>query len=97
MTRRRYVVGYDIRQDKRLRRVHKSMKGFGYPLQYSVFICDLDAMEKTAMFEEIGAIINHAVDSVAVVDVGAADSRGQECFEFMGTRRSLPQRGPRIV
>lgn len=97
MSRRRYLVAYDIRQDGRLRRVHKTMKTFGYPMQYSVFICDLDDIEKYHLLEQIGDIINHSVDSVAILDLGEADSRGQECFEFMGHSKPLPQRGSRIV
>lgn len=97
MTRRRYLVAYDIRQDGRLRRVHKTMKAFVYPTQYSVFICDLDNMEKYDLLEQIGDIINHSVDSIAILDLGDAEHRGQECFEFMGHSKPLPKRGPQIL
>lgn len=73
------------------------MKSYGYALQYSVFICDLDASEKIAMRQEIGDIINHRADSIAIVDLGEAQRRGQECFEFMGTHRGLPTRGTQVV
>lgn len=97
MSRRRYLVAYDIREDKRLRRIHKTMKSFGYALQYSVFVCDLDNVEKYEMLGKIGDIIHHDADSVAVMDLGDADRRGQECFEFLGSHRPLPQGGPQIV
>lgn len=97
MSRRRYLVAYDIREPKRLRTVHSAMKGFGYPLQYSVFVCDLDGMEKIAMRERIGAIIDHGADSVAVVDLGDPETRGVERFEFMGQAPRLPRRGAQIV
>ena len=73
------------------------MKAFGYPMQYSVFICDLDDMEKYDLLEQIGGIINHDVDSIAILDLGDAERRGQECFEFMGRSHPLPKRGPQIV
>ncbi|MCL4292137.1 MAG: CRISPR-associated endonuclease Cas2 [Acidimicrobiia bacterium] len=97
MARQRYVVSYDIRDERRLRAVHKRMKGFGYPLQYSVFICDLDAMEKIALRKEIGDVMHHGVDSVVIIALGDPSGRGTECFEFMGAGRSLPESGPRIV
>lgn len=97
MARRRYVVAYDIREPKRLRQVHKTMKGFGYPLQYSVFVCDLDPSEKIAMKAGVGDVIDHRLDSVAIIDLGDADTRGTESFEFMGANRSLPGRGPQVV
>lgn len=97
MSRRRYLVAYDIREPKRLRDVHKAMKGFGYPLQYSVFVCDLDAMEKISLRQRVGGLIRHNEDSVAIVDLGDPEARGVECFEFMGVPPPLPRSGPRIV
>lgn len=95
--RRRYVVAYDIREPGRLRRVHKTMKGFGEPLQYSVFVCDLDSVERIHLDSAVGAVINHHEDSVVFIDLGDARTRGVESFEFMGTGRSLPSGGPQIV
>lgn len=95
--RRRYLVAYDIREDKRLRRVHKTMKGYGWSLQYSVFICDLDTMELLAMRTDLGDIIHHTLDSIAIVDLGAPEERGSECFQFMGVASRLPASGPVII
>lgn len=36
-----YLVCYDICDDKRLRKVFRTMRGFGDHLQYSVFECQL--------------------------------------------------------
>lgn len=82
--RNRYLVAYDIRDPKRLRKVYQTMLGFGDPLQYSVFRCDLAAMEKVLMFAKLGEIIHHRDDRVMVVDLGPADGRGDRCFEFLG-------------
>lgn len=97
MARRRYLVAYDIREPKRLRDVHKTMKSFGYALQYSVFICDLDGSEKIHLRQALGEVIHHVLDSVILVDLGDAKVRGVECFEFMGTVHGLPRQGPRIL
>lgn len=91
------MVAYDIREPRRLRRVHSTMKEFGYALQYSVFICDLDAIEKVALREKIGKVMHQGQDSLAIIDLGDAASRGVECFEFMGVAGPLPPIGPRIV
>ena len=97
MSRRRYVVAYDIREPKRLRQVHSAMEAFGYPLQYSVFVCDLDGMEKVSLQDAIGKLMHHREDSLAIIDLGDAATRGVECFEFMGVASPLPQPGPRII
>lgn len=97
MVRKRYLVAYDIRDDARLRAVHKTMKGYGDPLQYSVFLCDLDPKERLWMKAALRDVMNEAVDSVAIVDLGDPDGRGFDCFDFIGPTMWLPNRGPRIV
>lgn len=95
--RRRYLVAYDIRHPARLRKVFEVMKSYGEHLQYSVFLCDLDGTEKPGLMLHLGSIINHAVDSVVIVDLGEATGRGALCFEFMGSRLPLPDSGATIV
>ena len=41
-----YIVSYDIMDAKRLHTVHKTMKGFGDPIHYSVFRCNLSEKGK---------------------------------------------------
>jgi CRISPR-associated protein Cas2 len=97
LSRRRYLVSYDIRDDHRLRTVQRIMKQFGWRMQYSLFICDLDQIELLRLRAEIGSIINHALDSVAIVDLGAPTERGRSCFEFMGAAPRIPTSGPLIL
>lgn len=82
--RRRYLVCYDIRDAKRLRRVFKCMQGFGDGLQYSVFYCELSAKEKVQMEAKLSDIINHKEDRVMIVDTGTVDAKAKPAFEFMG-------------
>lgn len=95
--RKRFLVAYDIRDPKRLRKVHKTMVGYGWSMQYSVFICDLDAMELVAMKAELGEIIHHTEDSIAMIDIGDPSQRGRDCFWFMGVSVPLPTSGPVIL
>lgn len=46
-----FLLCYDVADDKRLRKTYKKMCGFGTPLQYSVFRCELSATEKQRMKE----------------------------------------------
>jgi CRISPR-associated protein Cas2 len=95
--RRRYVVTYDIRDDRRLRRVHSTVKGYGWAMQYSVFICDLDKIELTRLRMALGEEINHRVDSIAIIDLGEPSQRGATCFSFLGAAPCLPTQGPVII
>lgn len=91
--RLRYLVAYDIREPRRLRRVHKVVKDFGYSLQYSVFVCDLTGMELLDMKSKVTAEANLREDSVAIFDLGLPAGRGVECIEFLGVRRPLEPGG----
>jgi CRISPR-associated protein Cas2 len=94
--RNRYLLAYDIRHQRRLRRVHQVALDFGEPLQYSVFVCDLTKAEflrlKSRLLEEMKA----DEDSVGIFDLGPPRERGVECMEFMGTRRWSPGEGASI-
>lgn len=69
--RRRYLVAYDVSDPKRLRRVFRAMHGFGEPVQYSVFLCDLAHVELQLLRETLSAIINNREDRAMIVDLGA--------------------------
>jgi CRISPR-associated protein Cas2 len=92
---RRYLVGYDISDDKRLRLVHRCARRFGYPLQYSLFICDLGRIDLAKMKWELGELILHTVDRVVFIDLG--DPRHERQFDFLGVRPRLPTSGPTII
>lgn len=81
----------------RLRRVHATMKAYGFALQYSVFICDLAFVEKINLCSDLGGIIHVDHDSVALVQLGDPSRRGESCFDFMGLHPVLPRSGPTIV
>lgn len=96
-SRRRYLVAYDIADSKRLRRVHKTVKEFGWSMQYSVFISDLDRMELVELKLRLAEVIDHSVDSVAVIDLGLPSERGRVCFDFLGVAPSLPSSGAVVI
>jgi CRISPR-associated protein Cas2 len=82
--RNRYVVCYDISDPKRWRKIFDKMNGFGKPLQYSVFQCDLSLRAKFLLLDELSALIDHHEDRVVMIDTGPVEGRGRECFLFLG-------------
>lgn len=88
--RNRYLLAYDIRHPRRLRRVHKVAQAFGYPIQYSVFVCDLTGVELVSLRSALLDEMNTAEDSVGIFDLGPPRGRGLTCVEFVGVRRELP-------
>jgi len=92
-----YLVSYDVCHPKRLRRVYVQMCGFGEWVQYSVFLCRLNRMEKIRLLDQIGRLIKHNEDRVMIVNLGPADGRGAECVEFLGQKMELPGDGPVVI
>ena len=76
MSRLRYLVSYDISDPKRLRKVARSLEGFGVRLQYSVFECPLDDLRLAKLKAELQDLLNHDEDQVIFVGLGPSEGRG---------------------
>ena len=94
--RTRYLVTYDIRHPRRLRRVHHVAKDYGEPLQYSIFACDLTAVELISLKRALLKEVKTTEDSIGIFDLGAPAGRGVRCIDFIGVRRDLPNDDPAI-
>lgn len=95
--RRLYFVTYDIRDPKRLRRVYKTMKGFGAHLQLSVFQCDLPEMDLIRMKAALAEVINHQEDHVLIVDLGLTEGRPIKGIDSLGQGFTQVERQARVV
>ena len=82
--RRTFIVCYDICDPKRLRRVFKTLRGWGDHLQYSVFECQLTPTDQARLRATLSGIIHHREDQVLFVDLGPADGRGDRVISAMG-------------
>lgn len=95
MARRRYLVAYDIRDDRRLRLIATCMEGYGTRIQYSVFVSDLSSRELILMRGDIEALMKKTEDSVMIVDLGAVGDLSR--FLFLGPHETLPAPGAVVV
>jgi len=93
--RNRFIVCYDVSDPRRLRSVFQKMHGFGDPLQYSVFRCDLSTKEKFLMIDQLSGLIHHQEDRIMIIDTGPAEGRARDAVEFLG--RSIPPDGKRAA
>lgn len=82
--RRRYLVAYDVSNEKRLRRVFRLMHGFGEPVQYSVFLCDLSSIEVHLLKEKLTGVMNQREDRVLIVDLGRSGTSASDVFIVLG-------------
>ena len=58
------VVSYDIVNDRRRTKVHKTLKDFGTSVQYSVFECELDAKALKRLGDRLERLIEKKEDSI---------------------------------
>jgi CRISPR-associated protein Cas2 len=95
MARRRYLVAYDIRDDRRLRSVASCMEGYGTRVQYSVFVSDLSDRELVLMRGDLEYLMKLSEDSVMIVDLGHSGDTGR--FLFLGQHEKLPTSSAVII
>lgn len=83
MIRRRFLVTYDIADDRRRNQVFKTLYGYGDHAQYSVFFCELNGRELVELRGKLRRAIHDTEDQVMILDLGAAANPlegGLECI-----------------
>lgn len=67
-----YIVAYDVRDDRRLRRVFRLMRGCGDHLQYSVFRCELSDRERVELMTKLANVLKPTEDQALLFPLGPA-------------------------
>ena len=68
----RYLLCYDVCDDHRLRRTAKVAEAWGYRIQYSVFVCDLNDVERAKLERGLSDVLDVTIDRAFLVDLGPA-------------------------
>ncbi len=95
--RNRFIVTYDIREEKRLKKVFNLMRGFGDHIQYSVFICELSQREKVILISRLNELILRTEDSVIIVNIGLTKGNLKNRIETIGTHKTFLERAAIVV
>jgi CRISPR-associated protein Cas2 len=80
---RAWLVAYDIRDHRRLARVHRRMKKWGVPLQRSLFVVFMSDDRADVLAHELRELIDEAVDDVRLYHLPAKTEcylRGRSTF-----------------
>lgn len=93
------LITYDVETSspggaKRLRRVAKACRNWGQRVQYSVFECEVDPAQWTALRARLMAEIDSERDSLRFYFLG---SSGRRRLEHVGAKPALDLDGPLIV
>jgi CRISPR-associated protein Cas2 len=90
--RRRYLVTYDIGDDKRRDAVFKACRQQGDHTQYSVFVAELDARELIAFQSELDSLIHAHEDQILFADLGPAERESGRIIASLGRTYEPPTR-----
>ena len=93
------LITYDVNTEttagrRRLRRVARACLDFGQRVQQSVFECDIDPAQWTALRARLLAEIDPAMDSLRFYRLGA---EGRRRVEHVGSKVPLDLEGPLII
>lgn len=92
------LITYDVNTEdaagrRRLRRVARACRDFGQRVQFSVFECDVDPAQWTALRARLVDEINPATDSLRFYHLGSNAARR---IEHVGAKPALDLDGPLI-
>ena len=92
------LVSYDVRTDspggaRRLRRVARACQDYGQRVQYSVFECEVDPAQWTALKARLIGEIDETLDSLRFYYLG---SNWRRRVEHVGAKPSLDLEGPLV-
>ena len=94
---RRYLIAYDIGDDKRRSQVARILQGYGDRVQYSVFVVDIKPAKIVRLKAELAAILDSQVDSVLVGDLGQVSDAAKRHFEYVGRMRPVTDRDSFVI
>jgi CRISPR-associated protein Cas2 len=84
------AIAYDVADDRRRRRVFKTLKNFGKPVQYSAFECVLDGEQLSRLRQLLTRQTDDDDDSVAYYQL--CDDCARRTVVFCGpTRLTVPR------
>lgn len=86
---RRYVVAYDVPDDRRRARIAKRLGSYGDRIQYSVFIVDVRPARLVRLRGELERLMHLEEDSVLICEIGPVLGVERGRFEVLGRSRPL--------
>ena len=92
-----YLVTYDISNPRRLRRIYKIMRGFGDPVQLSVFRCELSDRERAEMIMALDLEIHHRDDQILIVPLGPPKGLNAQAITTLGRTLAATHRHAIVI
>lgn len=94
---RRYLVAYDISDDRRRAGAAKCLQAYGDRVQYSVFVVDIRPARLVRLRAKLERLIDIGADSVLLCDLGPVGAINGRHFEFIGRSAEVTPRGAIVL
>lgn len=91
--RRLLLIAYDISDAKRLRLVHRLVRGYGDPVQFSVYVALLSEKDEVVLRERLKDIIHHREDQIILIRLGGENNETSAMpanWSVVGRRVTVP-------
>jgi CRISPR-associated protein Cas2 len=86
----RYLICYDVTEDRRRNRVADTLKDYGRRIQFSVFIADLDEALSHRMMEAVRRVVDPEQDKIHVFPLCRACCARAEVMGLAETPKDEP-------
>lgn len=93
----RYLVAYDIPDDRRRLKIATALQTYGDRVQYSVFVVDAADVRIRRLRRQLESLIDAREDSVLVCDVGLTRGVDDDRFTTLGRRRPVTDSSSFVV
>lgn len=90
--RRRFVICYDVADDKRRSRIFQLLLGYGDHIQYSVFLADLTRRELIVLRTKLRDLLHEGDDQCLLVDLGRESRALEDTLQVIGKPYRPPVR-----
>ncbi len=93
-----YLLAYDIREPRRLKRVHRSLRSEGVPMQRSVFFVRARPRDIKRILDAVEKLIHRRQDDVRVYPIGHPSRVWLHGYNAFGAApETAPARGARLL
>lgn len=83
----RFLIAYDVQDDRRRNRLAKLLSAHGDRVQFSVFVVDARPARLTRLRDAMSDVIVAGRDSVLICDLGEARVARETRFAYLGLGR----------
>lgn len=83
----RFLIAYDIPDDRRRTRIAKLLETYGDRIQFSVFLVDAREAKIVRLQSRLAELMSDDEDSVLLCRLGPVPSCGPDRFRFLGLQR----------